>query len=160
MKGKIAFVLGAAVGYVLGTRAGRERYEQIKRGAQHVWNTEPVQQGVDFVKDSIGDRADELKVFVARVGADVFSGFAQPKQRTRRRSEPAGAAPADPVRDDEAGADAAAEAETESKPAAKRTAKGAGSGSSAKPRPSAKPKPSTSASAKTASAKRSGKAGS
>ncbi len=30
MKGKIGLVVGLGVGYVLGTRAGRERYEQIK----------------------------------------------------------------------------------------------------------------------------------
>ena len=79
MKGKIAFVLGAAVGYVLGTRAGRERYEQIKRGAQHVWHTEPVQRGVTLVKDAVDERTDGLREFVARVGADVFTSFATPK---------------------------------------------------------------------------------
>lgn len=50
MKGKLLFVSGAAVGYVLGTRAGRKRYEQIKGAAQSVWNTPLVQQGVDQVK--------------------------------------------------------------------------------------------------------------
>ncbi|MET1018698.1 MAG: YtxH domain-containing protein [Microterricola sp.] len=50
MKGKLLFVSGAAVGYVLGTRAGRKRYEQIKGAAQSVWNTPIVQQGVDQVK--------------------------------------------------------------------------------------------------------------
>ena len=30
MKGKVGLVVGLSVGYVLGTRAGRERYEQIK----------------------------------------------------------------------------------------------------------------------------------
>lgn len=50
MKGKLLFVSGAAVGYVLGTRAGRKRYEQIKGAAESVWNTPLVQQGVDQVK--------------------------------------------------------------------------------------------------------------
>ena len=73
MKGKIAFVLGAAVGYVLGTRAGRERYEQIKRGAQTVWNTPPVQRGVEAVRGAVDERAEEAKLFARRVVADVFS---------------------------------------------------------------------------------------
>src|SRR3546814_17314066 len=30
MKGKVGLVIGLAAGYVLGARAGRERYEQIK----------------------------------------------------------------------------------------------------------------------------------
>ncbi|MET0735638.1 MAG: hypothetical protein ABWY55_08345 [Microbacterium sp.] len=51
MRGKAGLVLGLAVGYVLGTRAGRERYEQIKAQALKVWNAEPVQDQVDKVKD-------------------------------------------------------------------------------------------------------------
>ncbi|URN15980.1 MULTISPECIES: hypothetical protein [Streptomyces] len=36
MRYKLTFVVGAAVGYVLGTRAGRERYEQLRRSAQRL----------------------------------------------------------------------------------------------------------------------------
>lgn len=64
MKGKILFVVGLGVGYVLGTRAGRERYEQIKRAAEGVWNQPLVQQGVstvsDFAKDKVGDLSDTV----------------------------------------------------------------------------------------------------
>ncbi|GAA1760195.1 hypothetical protein GCM10009747_19030 [Agromyces humatus] len=64
MKGKILFVVGLGVGYVLGTRAGRERYEQIKRAAEGVWNTPTVQQGVGTVKDfaasKVGDLSDTV----------------------------------------------------------------------------------------------------
>ncbi|MGO1538438.1 MAG: YtxH domain-containing protein [Leucobacter sp.] len=77
MKGKIAFVLGAAVGYVLGTRAGRERYEQIKRGAQAVWATPTVQRGVQSAQDAVGDRVDELKSTAFRAGKDAFTAFAR-----------------------------------------------------------------------------------
>src|SRR6478752_3494196 len=51
MRGKVGLIIGLAVGYVLGTRAGRERYEQIKEQALKVWNTAPVQGQVDKVKD-------------------------------------------------------------------------------------------------------------
>jgi hypothetical protein len=64
MKGKILFVVGLGVGYVLGTRAGRERYEQIRKAAEGVWNTPAVQQGVDTVKgfaaDKVGDLSDTV----------------------------------------------------------------------------------------------------
>lgn len=60
MKGKILFVVGLGVGYVLGTRAGRERYEQIKRAAESVWNTPTVQQGVGNVKDFAMTRVGDL----------------------------------------------------------------------------------------------------
>ena len=46
MKGKVGLVVGLAAGYVLGTRAGRERYEQIKEQATKVWELDPVQAQV------------------------------------------------------------------------------------------------------------------
>ncbi|WP_440709168.1 YtxH domain-containing protein [Herbiconiux sp. YIM B11900] len=61
MRGKIVFVVGLATGYVLGTRAGRERYEQIKAGADKVWNTPAVQSGVDKVQEFAGARVDAVK---------------------------------------------------------------------------------------------------
>ncbi|MGW7546002.1 YtxH domain-containing protein [Streptomyces sp. NPDC054770] len=36
MRYKLTFVVGLALGYVLGTRAGRERYEQLKKSARQV----------------------------------------------------------------------------------------------------------------------------
>lgn len=49
MRGKFGLVVGIAAGYVLGSRAGRERYDQIKSGFLKVWNTDPVQKQVDKV---------------------------------------------------------------------------------------------------------------
>ncbi|MEW2168018.1 YtxH domain-containing protein [Streptomyces sp. NPDC007084] len=36
MRYKLTFVAGLALGYVLGTRAGRERYEQLRKSARQV----------------------------------------------------------------------------------------------------------------------------
>ncbi|MFC8274133.1 YtxH domain-containing protein [Streptomyces sp. NPDC057271] len=36
MRYKLTFVVGLAVGYVLGTRSGRERYEQMKKSARDI----------------------------------------------------------------------------------------------------------------------------
>lgn len=60
MRGKILFVFGLAVGYVLGTRAGRERYEQIKAGAEKVWQDPRVQKQVSTVEEFVKDRAPDL----------------------------------------------------------------------------------------------------
>ncbi|MGM1018709.1 MAG: hypothetical protein ACQEW8_14340 [Actinomycetota bacterium] len=49
MKGKIGLVVGLGAGYVLGTRAGRERYEQIRTQWLKVWNLDPVQEQVQKV---------------------------------------------------------------------------------------------------------------
>lgn len=62
MRGKILFLAGIGVGYVLGARAGRERYESIKKSASTFWNNPRVQQQVDtaeqFVKDKVPDVAE------------------------------------------------------------------------------------------------------
>lgn len=51
MRGKAGLVVGIAIGYVLGSRAGRERYEQIKSQWLKVWNLDQVQDQVGKVKD-------------------------------------------------------------------------------------------------------------
>lgn len=56
MKGKAGFVLGAGVGYVLGTRAGRQQYERIVRGARAVWDHPIVQTRVSGFEE----RASEI----------------------------------------------------------------------------------------------------
>ena len=57
MKGKVGLVIGLGVGYVLGSRAGRERYEQIKTQWLKVWNLDPVQAQVHKVQDFAKEQA-------------------------------------------------------------------------------------------------------
>ena len=49
--GKLSFIAGLAAGYVLGARAGRQRYEQIRRTSEKVWNSQPVQKQVENAKE-------------------------------------------------------------------------------------------------------------
>ena len=49
MRGKLVFVTGAAIGYVLGARAGRRSYEKIAARASAIWNDEKVQKTVSAV---------------------------------------------------------------------------------------------------------------
>jgi 2-keto-4-pentenoate hydratase len=49
--GKLSFIAGLAAGYVLGARAGRQRYEQIRRTSSKVWQSGPVQKQVDNAKE-------------------------------------------------------------------------------------------------------------
>jgi len=60
MKGKAGLAVGLAVGYVLGTRAGRERYEQMKDQWLKVWNMDQVQEQVGKVKDFASSAAMSL----------------------------------------------------------------------------------------------------
>lgn len=77
MKGKILFVFGLGLGYVLGTRAGRERYEQIKAGAEKIWQDPRVQKQVataqEFVKEKAPDLADKATTAVKKVASTVRS---------------------------------------------------------------------------------------
>jgi hypothetical protein len=49
-KYRIGFVTGLALGFVLGARAGRERYEQLKRAARAVADNPAVQQAAGAVQ--------------------------------------------------------------------------------------------------------------
>jgi hypothetical protein len=44
MRGKFWFMGGVAVGFVLGSRAGRERYEELARNARKLWEHPTVQE--------------------------------------------------------------------------------------------------------------------
>jgi hypothetical protein len=57
MKYRVAFLSGAAVGYVLGTHAGRERYEQIKRLSRRVAENPTVQETAGVLRAQAGELA-------------------------------------------------------------------------------------------------------
>jgi hypothetical protein len=44
MRGKLMFITGLAAGFVLGSRAGREKYEEIRANAKKVWEHPSVQE--------------------------------------------------------------------------------------------------------------------
>ncbi|HEU4807558.1 MAG TPA: YtxH domain-containing protein [Homoserinimonas sp.] len=73
MRGKILIVTGLAVGYVLGARAGRERYEEIKRAATKFWNDPRVKQQVETVEDFAKDKAPEVVDFISDNAKKVVS---------------------------------------------------------------------------------------
>ncbi len=56
---KLSVIVAAGAGYVLGSRAGRERYEQIKSQAQSVWSDPRVQQRKSQAADVARDKASE-----------------------------------------------------------------------------------------------------
>jgi hypothetical protein len=53
MRAKAAFVIGAGIGYVLGTRAGRQQFEKIKGWASDAWHDPRVQSTVDDLETSV-----------------------------------------------------------------------------------------------------------
>jgi hypothetical protein len=65
LKGKILLVTGLAVGYVLGAKAGRERYETIKRVTDKFWHSRGVQKQVSKAEGFVKDKTPEVIDFVA-----------------------------------------------------------------------------------------------
>jgi len=56
---KISFLAGFAAGYVLGAKAGPERYEQIKAAATQVKDNPTVQQTTHQVTDAVKGKASD-----------------------------------------------------------------------------------------------------
>lgn len=51
----LRFLLGVATGYVLGSRAGRERYEQIVRASRRLWDHPAVQGAAGVARAKAGE---------------------------------------------------------------------------------------------------------
>jgi hypothetical protein len=55
MRTRVTFLTGFAAGYVLGSRAGRERYEQIRRAASAFAGSPAVQSAASSLQHQAGD---------------------------------------------------------------------------------------------------------
>jgi len=92
VRGKILLVLGLGIGYVLGTRDGRARYNQMKSAALKVWNDPRVQEQVnaatEFVKENAPEVASAVTENVKKIAERVEaarSGKAPAKSATPAR---------------------------------------------------------------------------
>ncbi|GGF49727.1 hypothetical protein GCM10011519_24610 [Marmoricola endophyticus] len=82
---KVALVLAAAGGYVLGARAGRERYEQIRTQAQHLWTSPRVEKARGEARDAASEAGAHAKDKVTEA-----SGQAKEKVVEAISHEPSG----------------------------------------------------------------------
>ncbi len=83
----IGFVAGVAVGFVLGARAGRERYEQIKAVARQTWTSEPVQNGLEQAGHTMKTQA--LPYLADKTGDAVKAAGQKVKERASKTPLPA-----------------------------------------------------------------------
>lgn len=63
---KMSLLIGIGIGYVLGTRAGRERYEQIRSGAQKIAANPTVHTAATRVQETVAAQAPGLADAVRR----------------------------------------------------------------------------------------------
>ncbi|WTW97543.1 YtxH domain-containing protein [Streptomycetaceae bacterium NBC_01309] len=78
---RITFVAGLAVGYVLGAKAGRDRYEQIRKATRSIVDSAPVQSAghaaAGFSRDAGGKAVQKLGEHLPeRVGRHLPDKFA------------------------------------------------------------------------------------
>ena len=75
MRFRTGVIVGLAGGYVLGTKAGRERYEQIKRWWRSVTGSPQVQQIAERSKEAAGEAGrkslDAVQRGITKVGTNV-----------------------------------------------------------------------------------------
>lgn len=119
---KLAFVLGLMIGYVFGTRAGRERYEQIKRAAATLWESSLVKRG----RASVGDYTSGIRSSLQDSVVDAARNLVQ---AVLQFTKPDSAEPAKPAPKKRAPAKA---------PAKKRSTSSTPAKPSAEPKPQAK----------------------
>jgi len=85
---KLSFLTGLAVGYVIGARAGRERYEQIAKSARDLSQTPAVQQAGRAAKETASTAAARAAdVISAKVGDRLPSGITDRVPYLRPKSE-------------------------------------------------------------------------
>jgi hypothetical protein len=65
MKGKLLLIIAVAAAYIMGARAGRERYEQIMASVKEALNDPRVQeaatQASETVKDTVKEKAQSVR---------------------------------------------------------------------------------------------------
>lgn len=91
---KIALALAAAGGYVLGAKAGRERYEQIQQQASRLWSDPRVQKAKAQARDTAAEAGAAAKDTVQEKVQDVRSSDSSSSAGTHSAaSGPAGSVP-------------------------------------------------------------------
>ncbi|MDT0346227.1 hypothetical protein [Streptomyces litchfieldiae] len=82
---KLTFIAGVAVGYVLGARAGRERYEQLREAADRVRANPAVRNAVDSAALSGRQAAARAAGVVADRAGDRLPGPVAQRLRSVER---------------------------------------------------------------------------
>ncbi|TFD62159.1 hypothetical protein E3T39_03940 [Cryobacterium suzukii] len=87
MRGKLLFITGGLVGYVLGARAGRKRYDQIAAAANDLWNAKPVQRRVTEVRDAALELVGDVPATLYKVGKKAVSQAAAKKKQAAGKTD-------------------------------------------------------------------------
>lgn len=79
---KISMLAAGAVGYVLGTRAGRERYQQIVAQAQRVWSNPKMQRATSEAREKAPEVSEKLTGAAKKAANSVSSSGSGSQEST------------------------------------------------------------------------------
>ncbi len=79
MKGKLGLAVGLAAGYVLGTKAGRERYQQLVASAKRLTDNPSWQRLTDEVNGLFGASKERVGTAATTTVERVGDKAAEPK---------------------------------------------------------------------------------
>jgi hypothetical protein len=92
---KLIFITGVGIGYVLGTRAGREKFDQMVAQARKFWESPTVQEAAGVVQAQATKLYDDGKQAVTeqvhRLSSRVDDDETSPEDVARRSQFPANA---------------------------------------------------------------------
>jgi len=98
MRYRLVFIIGLGIGFVLGARAGRERYEQLRKLARRVADSPAFQQAAgaaqaqaaEFAKtarERLADRAGSARAKVGEALHDRVPGMRNRDSNGRARAQ-------------------------------------------------------------------------
>lgn len=61
MRGRLGVFVGFGAGYVLGAKAGRERYEQLRRLYENIQASPTFRQATSAARDAVGTGLDQAR---------------------------------------------------------------------------------------------------
>ncbi|MEU6311855.1 YtxH domain-containing protein [Streptomyces sp. NPDC047014] len=91
MRYKVTFVVGLTLGYVLGSRAGRERYEQLRKSARQVAQNPAVRNAAETAGRTGREYAGKAYAVVSEKVGDVVPESVAGRVRGLRDRAGAGA---------------------------------------------------------------------
>ncbi|GAB3652067.1 hypothetical protein GCM10027589_09270 [Actinocorallia lasiicapitis] len=82
---RAAFIAGAALGYVMGARAGRDRYEQIAKAARDFAQNPAVRAAAANVRDQAGVYGAKAAHLAGEAAHDGWAKTEELRQRVNER---------------------------------------------------------------------------
>jgi hypothetical protein len=82
MRGRLGLMIGLGAGYVLGAKAGTERYEQLRRLYDNLMANPKVQEATGKAREAVGSGLDQAKDAASSSVSKVTSAVKEKRSGT------------------------------------------------------------------------------